>query len=319
MLMILALLFSSVCSTFKSDSMQVHMGKAQGTTYTIRYVATKPFVLQSELDSVFRVIDQSLSLYVPSSRINVFNRLGMVVMDEHLKKVIMASLDCYRESGGAFDITSATISSLWGFGVKAGYRVPRRKEIRRAMKLTGSDLLRVKGDTLLALKRGVRIDCNGIAQGYTVDVLMGFLQKKGLKHCLVELGGEIRVVGEHPKTGDWTIGIESAESLADGWHPVQQMVKLRNKAITSSAGYRKTFRYQGLSYSHIIDPRLGRPVRNGHVSVTVIADDALTADAWDNVFMVLSLDAAIELLQRRRDLKVYIVYQEADNLKTFVN
>ena len=287
-------------------------GRAQGTTYSIKYVQSGISIDKKEIDSIFSLIDGSLSLYRPNSLISQFNQTGRVLMDEHMKRVVEASMGVYRESGGVFDITSASISVLWGFGPVGLKKVPSKREIRKALSVTGSDKLQIRGDSLIALKPGVKIDCNGIAQGYSVDVIGSFLSSKGIGQMLVELGGEVYVKGDHPETGDWKIGVESVEAVAGEWRPVDRIIKLRNKAITTSGNYRNYFVEGSKSYTHVIDPAKGKPVDNGVITVTVIAATAMAADAWDNALFVMGADRAAKFLNARKDLEVYIIYKGPD-------
>lgn len=299
---------------------QLISGNAQGTTYTIKYVSKNSVVRKSELDSLFHVIDRSLSLYHASSRINEFNAKGRVLMDEHMKNVIHTSLQCYHKSGGAFDITSATISTLWGFGVHGKNNVPNEKQITQALRVTGSNLLIIKGDSLLASRPGVKIDCNGIAQGYTVDVISAFLVSKGLDQFMVELGGEIYVKGDHPETKWWKIGIESAEAIAGNWYPIEQYLEIKDRAVTTSGIHRKQFSFKGKKYSHIIDPKKGRPVDTDIISVTVVAAKAITADAWDNTLMVMGMSKLRHYLSNNPDIQVHVVYLDKEgSIQTYSN
>lgn len=270
----------------------VLQGRAQGTTYSIQYVNNDSIIKKTAIDSIFNVIDQSLSLYLPNSLINQFNANGQVKMDIHLRKVIEKSLEVYKISAGAFDITVKPLVDLWGFGVKKKeVSIPRQSEILQKLKNVGSDKLSIHQDTLRALKKGIQIDCNGIAQGYTVDVLSDYLKSKGIFNYLVEVGGEIIAFGKNISNEDWKVGVESAETIAGDWHTLQNVIALNNEAITTSGVYRNYFTYKGKNYSHIINPKTGFPVLNEIVSVTVVADDAITADGWDNALMVMGLSA----------------------------
>jgi FAD:protein FMN transferase len=299
---------------------QVLTGKAQGTTYSIKYVAEKSVIQQSELDSIFHEIDESLSLYCPTSKINAFNEKGIVVMDQHMKKVITASLDCYRQSKGVFDITSATISSAWGFSHKSKHMVPDKQTIQKALSVTGSHLLLTKGDTLIASKPGVKIDCNGIAQGYTVDVISSYIAAKGITQFMVELGGEIFVKGNHPETEYWNIGIESPKAIIGNWYPVQEFLNVKDVAITTSGVNRNSFEVNGITYSHIIHPKKGTPIRNNIQSVTVISKSATAADAWDNTLLVMGLKKIKKLILKKSDMQVWVVYSDKRGaFQTFTN
>ena len=108
----------------------------------------------------------------------------------------------------------------------------------------------------------------------------------------------------------WRIGLESPSGITDNWYPVKEILQLEGRAVTTSGNYRKFFMQQGKKYSHVIDPRKGKPVDNGIISVTVIAPDAITADGWDNGFYVLGIDSSFEMLKKMPGMELRIVYQD---------
>jgi thiamine biosynthesis lipoprotein len=217
-----------------------------------------------------------------------------------------------KESDGAFDITVGALSDLWGFGPVPHQQVPRKREIKKRLHVTGSRYISVRDDMLVALEKGVKIDCNGIAQGYSVDVVAAFLQARGIDRMMVELGGEIRVSGKHPDKDYWTIGIESPGAIAGDWYPVEKMIRLNDAAVTTSGDYRKFFTAGGKTFGHVIDPRQGRPVNNGIISVTVIAGDAITADAWDNAFFVMGIENSLEAIRNKPGIEAYMIYKNKE-------
>jgi len=283
-------------------------GQAQGTTYSIRYLYSDSVVSKAEVDSIFKAIDLSLSLYKKESLINLFNRNGSVRMDEHMKNVVERSLAINKSSHGGFDITVKTLVDLWGFGVSGKKAIPSTKQIKKALSVTGSNLIFIKNDSLLARKKNVQIDCNGIAQGYSVDLMFHYLEKKGIEDILVEIGGEVRVKGKNAEGGNWKVGLESPSGITEEWYPVNEVLELDSKAVTTSGDYRNFFRDKGKMYSHIIDPRTGKPVNNGVISVTVIANDAMEADGWDNGFFVMGIEKAFATLQDHPELELRMIY-----------
>lgn len=291
---IMVLLLSS-----EDETVQVIAGSAQGTTFSIKYLSVDSMVSKREIDSIFQVIDASLSLYQSGSLISQFNRDGRVKMDLHMQRVIHTAMEVCEKSGGTFDMTIRSLSLLW----KQQQR-PSRKALREARKRTGASGLRIIGDSLLATQPGVQIDCNGIAQGYTVDILVDFLRQRGVLQLMVELGGEVRTIGKGPSGREWRIGIESPKGGVGDFYSVERVIALGNKAVTTSANYRQP--------KHILDPLSGRPLHNGMASVTVIAKDAMTADAWDNAFFVMGWKKTLAYLQRDTSLSAYMVYQDKE-------
>ncbi len=285
-------------------------GTAQGTTYSIIYLGDDSILSRYEVDSIFNAIDLSLSLYKEHSLINRFNRDGKVIMDHHLKAVINRSMEIWKSSGGSFDITVKNLVDLWGFGVKGKGTMPSQKQIDETKLSTGSQFLVVDRDSLRALKKNIRIDCNGIAQGYSVDVIFQYLESKGIEDFMVELGGEVRTRGRKINGESWHIGVESPSGITEDWYAVEDVIELSGKAVTTSGNYRKYFTQGGKMYSHVIDPVRGRPVDNGIVSVTVVADDAITADGWDNAFYVMGIDASFAYLSKHPEMEIKIVYED---------
>ncbi len=287
-------------------------GNAQGTTYTIKYISTDSVLAKFEIDSILNGIDQSLSLYNPHSLISLFNKSTIgIKFDQHLFNVVSRAIQTYRISEGAFDITCKPLSLLWGFGKEAN-SLPSKEKITSALLSVGSNKLIFRNDSLIKLLPNVLIDCDGIAQGYSVDVLFEFMLHKGLSNFIVELGGEIRTAGFNLNNLPWVIGIENPNLSYDNEFMVTEKVALSCKAITTSGSYRKFKKIGNQYFSHIIDPVQGHPVNNGIISVSVIANDAITADALDNAFMVMGIEKSFAFQKNIRDVGFFILYQKKD-------
>jgi thiamine biosynthesis lipoprotein len=289
-------------------------GFAQGASYSIIYFASDSIVSKQAVDSIFKVIDNSMSLYKKGSVINNFNSSkGGIVIDEHLKKVVERSIETYKQSDGSFDITVKPLVKLWGFGAEKVNTIPTNKQVKEALKNVGSDKLKFEDNLFLKKSSGVEIDVNGIAQGYTVDVLAAFLEKKNINIYLVELSGEIRVKGNNPLTQlPFSIGIETPDESLETEGDFKEIISLNTGAVTTSGNYRK-FYYNGKKkISHLINAKTGYPLQNEMISVTVHARDATTADAYDNVLMACNIPQAFSFLKKHPDLQAYFIYSNPD-------
>jgi thiamine biosynthesis lipoprotein len=288
-------------------------GQAQGTTYTIKYIHFSPIIDTFSIQLLLSDIDQSLSLYQSTSRISQFNATQRsILVDPHLLKVVQTSLSVSAATDGCFDITSKPISTLWGFNAPLPNSIPSPKLLLETMRYVGFNHLSLRQDSLIKDNPNTQIDCDGIAQGYTVDQLSLFLQSNGITDYMVELGGEVYASGKNLSGKDWVIGIEGPEVYTGDEHFIAKKISLSAKAVTTS-GSMKKFRKLGNRYwSHVIDPRTGSPVDNGIVSVTVIAKDAITADAYDNGFMVMGVKKAFSMASSIKDMGLYIVYANKD-------
>lgn len=285
-------------------------GYAQGTTWSLTYYATGPHVSRYEIDSIFSSIDSSLSLYKPYSLINRFNSSPQGIRgDRHFINVIKKSIRVYRSTNGLFDITVQPLVKAWGFGTEAPGPLPDSQTIKSLLQCVGTPAVSIRRDSIIKRNPCITIDVNGIAQGYSVDVIARFLESKGIHNYLAELGGEIRVKGRKLTSGEqMKIGIETPAD-EDSPEPVMNsIISISRGAITTSGNYRKYYLSQGKKISHIINPLTGFPVSNELVSVTVYAPDAITSDAYDNALMLMGLEEAMKFVEKRKRLAAHFIY-----------
>ena len=285
-------------------------GYAQGTTYQVTYYAADSLICKNQTDSILIKIDSSLSIYKPYSLISRFNDSEKELqIDMHFQTVVKKALQIYRETGGAFDITVKPLVQAWGFGVKPVLTIPDSGTIQALLSCVGSDKIRLKKGLLKKDKPCMQIDVNGIAQGYSVDLLANFLENKGIETYLIELGGEIRVKGRKPQGTYMTIGIESPPEESDQL-PVQKTIQLPEGAVTTSGNYRKYHQSGNKKISHLIDPKTGYPIQNELISVTVLAKDAMTADGYDNALMGMGLNKAMSFIKRHKNIEAHFIYRK---------
>lgn len=317
MRLLLLCLFASLPFIFNQPELKQHTirGFAQGTSYQITYYAEDSSITKEQVTYILAQLDSSLSIYKPYSLISQFNRSASgLKTDKHLQKVVKKALQVSRKTDGAFDITIQPLVQAWGFGTEQVLSLPDSAAIQALLKCVGAGKIRLRQDQLHKKAPCVRIDVNGIAQGYSVDVLADFLEKKGIRNYLVELGGEMRVQGRKPGGKLMAIGIEGpAEGNLYDPYPIQRIITLEKGAITSSGNYRKFYQSGSRKVSHLIDPKTGYPLDNELISVTVWAGDAMTADAYDNALMGMGLEKALRFVDRQKELEAYFIYRKADN------
>lgn len=304
-------MFLSYCAYAQQPKFVIN-GQAQGTSYSIQYYAAESVVSNVEIDSILNVIDQSMSLYDDQSLICNFNRADTgLELDEHMASVVRKAFDIYEISEGMFDISVMPLVDLWGFGPNRIKAFPSQHAIDSVLQFVGMDKLVLEGNRLSKKDKRVQIDLNGIAQGYSVDVLAHFLESRDVENYLVELGGEIRAKGYKDVNAPFEIAIESPQGAENS----TVVLQLTDKAITTSGNYRRAYDYEGRRIHHHINPRDGYPIQNNIVSVTVVAPTAMEADAYDNVFMALPLEKGLALANRLKDVEIYIIYKENEQFK----
>ena len=295
-------------------------GFTQGTTYQITYKSKDKLNLQDEIDTLLADFDRSLSTYLPGSIISRINRNDTTARpDDHFLKVYHKALEVYEETDGAFDITIAPIVNAWGFGFTEKADVDSNM-IDSLLQYVGMNKISLVEGKIIKKYTGTMLDVNAIAQGYSVDVASDFLDKKGIRNYLVDIGGEVRTKGRNPEYKTWIIGID--KPVDNNFIPgemIQAKLLLKDGSIATSGNYRSFYEQDGIKYAHSIDPGTGYPVLDNLLSATVQASDCMTADAYATAFMVMGLDKTIQFLSEHEQLQAYLIFSDKDgNMKTFV-
>ncbi len=297
-------------------------GLTQGTTYHIvveTYQGLDISDLRQKVESLLADVDHSLSIYNDTSVISLINSNKSDLTDTLFRDVFRASALISEQSGGLFDITIGPLVEAWGFGPDAMKRFDPAK-LDSLLALVGMNKVRLQGERLVKSSPAMFIDVNAIAQGYTVDLLVRMLQENRIRECLVEVGGEVRTVGNKGDIG-WRVGIDRpADGNNSPGEDLEAIIRLDNSALATSGNYRKFYIENGVKYSHTIDPHTGYPARHTILSASVVAPDCTTADAWATACMVAGKDSAIYFIEKYDYLEGYLVFSdESGAMKTWMS
>jgi thiamine biosynthesis lipoprotein len=253
-----------------------------------------------------------MSTYIPDSEISRFNQLtskDWFTISTDFYDVIVMAQEISRLTNGAFDITVGPIMDLWGFGgdlTQNTWKPPTDQEIEEIKKSIGVNNIVVEKNSIKKVNIDTKIDLNAIAKGYGVDVVFQLLRDLGYIDILVEIGGEVRCAGLNKDSESWRIGIDKPILDVIPGAELQTVISLDNKALATSGDYRDYFEYNGELYSHVINPVTGHPTRSNVASVSVIAPDCMTADAFATALMVMGKDG-IELINTIDGVKAMII------------
>jgi thiamine biosynthesis lipoprotein len=209
--------------------------------------------------------------------------------------VIERGLEFSRVSDGAFDITIAPLVQLWAIGTDAA-GIPSKDSIEEVLPLVGYRMVELDRNTLGVVleKQGMGVDVGGIAKGYAADESIRILRDLGVRHALLDFGGNIVTLGMKPDGSRWRIGIQNPNQERGSYVGI---VETDEEAVVTSGPYERYFVEDGVRYHHIIDPDDGYPVRNGLGSVTIVSPDSTAADALSTACYVLGLDAGFKLVE----------------------
>lgn len=287
-------------------------GAAQGTSYSVTWESRDGSNLQPVVGSLLRELDASLSTYRSDSIISRINANDPAVpADRHVLAVMEAAVRVHRDTGGAFDPTIAPVVRASGFGPDAPGDIDPRA-IEDAMKLVGLGQVSIVDGRLIKARPEIRLDLNGIAQGYSVDVISRALRDDGLDNFMVEIGGEVFASGVNASGREWRIGIDRPDegNVFPGAN-LQAIVLLRDRALATSGNYRNYRESGGRKFTHLIDPRTGRPTESPLLSVTVTAPNCTVADACATACMVMGLEEAVAFIEARDDLEALFIHADA--------
>ena len=304
-------------------SVKVMQGNAFGTTYTIQYFSKTPIDIEKGLDSVFHVVNKSVSTYASNSDISKINNGdSTVVVDKIFRDVFILSEKVYKESKGFFDPTIGVLRNAYGFGDEAPLKIIDQPTLDSLRQYVGFDKVHMTSEgTIKKDLPEVYFDFNAVAKGYGIDCVGNFLKSKGIKNYLVELGGEILAKGKQlEKNQPWIAGVEGADSPLNNRKYVAT-VALHDIAMASSGNYRK-FRVDSLSgkrYVHTINPHTGKAEQLSITSATVIAGTCAEADAYATAFMAMGLTKAKALLKELVDVDAYFTYEKDGRSQYFAS
>lgn len=290
-------------------------GFAQGTTYHITYESMAGENLQAAIDSLLEDFDRSLSIYQPNSLISRINKNDPTVRaDQKLITVFEKSRTVHAATEGAFDITVGPIVNALGFGSGDTLLVDSTL-IDSLRRYVGMEKVQLQEDRIIKKDPGIILDLNAIAQGYAVDVIALWLEGRGIKHYMVEIGGEVRAKGTNARNQPWRIGIDRPEegNTLPG-ADLQAIISLKNRALATSGNYRRFYEKNGVKYVHTIDPNTGYPVISNLLSATVVAEDCITADAYATALMVMGVEKSMAFLEDHDSLDAYLIFSDQEGL-----
>ena len=323
-------------------------GYAQGGTYSVKFntsgVKVPRAEIASAIDSILILVDTTLSGYNKSSQLSRFNAGEVIVPNQLFSDIYAFSRDIWEETGGCVDVAAGPLFDIWGFGF-SNDSLPSPDKVCSVLEECGMARLRgaiapgepLAAASLLTVSSAIppapstssvipstssvipseakesalpRLNFNAVAQGYTCDLVAGYLRSIGVTDMLVDIG-EIYCAGRNPSGRDWNIGVDRptdgndtpGADLDGVWYSAG-----RSCGIVTSGNYRKFYVRDGRKIAHTVDPRTGYPVDHSLLSATIVAPTAAAADAYATYCMVLGFEQARAFIEARPDLEGYLIH-----------
>lgn len=275
-------------------------GVTMGTSYNVVVVDHDGKIsraeIQTAIDAALKTVTRRLSNWEVASEVARFNAAVVdlpVAVSDDLARVMTTAQAIHHASDGRFDTTIGPLIDLWGFGAGGMMAVPNSDEIARALEASGQDkTIEVASGTVAKRQNDARIYLAGIGKGFGADRIGNVLETFGIADYLVEIGGDLYASGTNPDGLPWQIGIESPNPVD---RSLAKVVRLAGMGLATSGDYRNFFEFDGQRFSHLIDPTTGYPVAHETTSATVLAADAMQADAWSTAMLVLGREHGLKV------------------------
>jgi len=260
--------------------------------------------IAAQAATLLHQLERALTFFQPTSDIWKLNHSegNAVKIQKETATILRAALHYSKLSASAFDITAAPLTDLWRQHGKQ-QQIPTEDEIKHCLSLVGAHYLTVTDSTAALDQQGCAVDLGGIAKGLAADACIDFYRTQGVHSAYVNLGGNVKALGGKSPTEPWSVGLQ---------HPTQPRgtsfaaLSITDESVVTSGSYERFTTVDGHRYHHIIDPRTGWPADSGLLSVTVVCENSMQADALSTAAFVLGLADAQHLLQSQPTQAVFV-------------
>jgi thiamine biosynthesis lipoprotein len=255
-----------------------------GTTYTI---TTDIYIDKKIIDNELQNINQIFSNWLPNSETNKLNNHPVnkpFKVSQELLDLLTKSYQIHQKTNGFFDVSIGNLIDVWGFGVLKTTTRPSQKSIQKNLVNSGMQHFILDNNKIIKLKN-IKFNFSAIAKGYGVDKIIDILKNNGVKNGFVEIGGEIKTIGEK------TIGIEHLNH-----NPIK--IILNNQSVATSGDYRNYKVFNDEKFIHILNPKTGLPSKSDLISVSVIHENTATADGFATALLAMGKNKAIAIIKK---------------------
>jgi FAD:protein FMN transferase len=307
----LTIIVNTLCSCeFRTLERFEETREMMGTYVTIIIYADEDDyseVMGAAYKRIQQVVDVA-SIYDEESEISILNRDGYIENpSEELKELIEQSIEYYEISGGCFDITVSPVLKLWSEGLWKESEQVQAEKIEEALKLVGSDMIIMEDDRIYYEVEGMSADLGGIAKGYAVDEALKVISEYGIKHALVNAGGDVATIGEKADGGKWVIELDDPDREKNGDSSMEELpaFEFEGSAVATSGNYYRYYDPEG-EVHHITDPLSGYSA-NKCISVTIIADTCTRADVLATAVFVMGASDGMDLVESLDGVEALII------------
>ena len=304
-------IFTTIFSCTKTQTIQSESFLALGTICDISLFESG---VQENYDAIVELvneIEKKVSVNILDSEISKINNLSgekPIVVSEDTYELIETALKISKETNGAFNLVLGPIISLWNIGSENPY-LPQKQEIDNLLSLTNYDdlILDKKNMSVFLKQKGMKLNLGGIAKGFVADKIKSKLKELNIERAIINLGGNVLVVGEKKDSGEWGIGIRNP---LDGETNSVVMIKSKETSVVTSGIYERFFIKDNIRYHHIFDSKTGYPVDNDLLSVSIITKESTIADAYSTGVFVLGIEKGMEFVENLPQIEAIFITKD---------
>lgn len=318
------------CNTNKSKENEVVGYQADnfamGTVISQKVYGANAETTVNQTVEKIEFLEQLLTFNAPEGDINKLNEnagVKSIELNPETMKIIKKAQEVSGMSNGAFDITVGPLVKTWGIGSELE-RIPSKEEIAKILPLVNYTELYLDNSSAGLKRKGQMVDLGGIAKGYAGDAAIEIYKQNGIESAFINLGGNVVTLGNKPDGSQWRVGIRNPRPQGKEAGQTVGTVKVTSKAVVTAGDDQRYFENKGVRYHHILDPATGYPAKSDLMSVTLITDSSLVADALDTAVFILGLEKGKDLIKQyggveavfiTTDKKIYVTDGIKDNFE----
>ena len=317
---VLAMVILVHCTVFSQELAQRRTTKLMGSRFDITIVAQDEATANRYIDKAIEEIsriEKLISSWNPTSQTSEINKnagISPVKVDQELIDLIERSITISKITDGAFDISYASIDKVWRYDGSMT-QMPSKEAIENSVAKIGYQniVLDKKAQTVFLKLEDMKIGFGAIGKGYAADKVRSMLKAEGIKSGIINASGDLTTWGKQPDGTDWMVGITNPlnKDHIFSWFPVY------NAAVATSGNYEKYVTFNGVKYSHIIDPRTGYP-STGILSATIFAPSAELCDALATSVFITGVETGLNIINQIKGVECIIIDDES-NIHTSKN
>ncbi len=317
LLIILPIILLLILLNINQNKRYIRQSLIFGALAEIQIISSNDKKANQAFDKCFKELERlenNLSIFREGSEVYKINHRTspQIKVTQELYDLLKYSCDISEKTNNAFDITVYPLIELWKKSEKEN-NLPSDSEIIEIKKQVGYKNIEFLDNNIINFKNNIKIDLGGIAAGYGIDKIVQILYNNNIKNFLINIGGDIFASGHDEFGHEWRIGVQDPASRGHGVTVLRtrgSVIKtfdIHNRAIVTSGDYEKYFEINGKKYSHIIDPRTGRPAE-GSLSITILAPTTIYADAISTAVSVMGKNEAERFLKDKKEIESYLVF-----------